>query len=87
MSGSDAPDSTYIEHELSDAISGVLARHERSIVGNWVALVETIDERGKRGLWTFTSPDVMAWDTVGLLTHGLNLQQAQTVASLLAEDT
>lgn len=79
-------DGPSIQQELGDAIAGVLARHERSMVGHWVALVETIDEHGKRGLWTFTSEDAKAWDTVGLLGHAMHLQQAQTVALHLGGD-
>ncbi len=73
-----APDGEAIEQEIGKAISDVLARHEGGFVTKWVALVETVDGDGKRGLWTATSDDVMAWDTVGLLTHGLHLQQRQT---------
>lgn len=77
-------DGPAIQRDLADAFAGVLARHERSMVGHWVALVETIDEHGKRGLWTFTSDDVKAWDTVGLLGHAMHLQQAETLAVRLA---
>lgn len=73
------PDARGIERDLNDAIAGVLARHERSVVLRWVALVETMDEGGSRGLWTLTSEGLKAWDTVGLLGHALHIQQAQTL--------
>jgi hypothetical protein len=79
-------ETTPIERDLNDAIAGVLARHERSMLGNWVALIETVQESGDRGLWTLSSPDVKAWDTVGMLTYGLQVQQAQIVAAELAGD-
>ncbi|MEV7267075.1 hypothetical protein AB0N38_26285 [Micromonospora aurantiaca] len=69
-----------IERDLADAIATVLAKHEKSMVTKWVALVESMDADGERGLWTFTSDGVMAWDTVGLLQHGLHIQHAQTLA-------
>ncbi|PWR08588.1 hypothetical protein DKT68_15340 [Micromonospora acroterricola] len=68
-----------IERDLADAIANVLAEHEKSMVTKWVALVESMDADGDRGLWTLTSDGVKAWDTVGLLQHGLHIQQAQTL--------
>jgi hypothetical protein len=68
------------------AIETVVAEHERGFVTKWVALVETVAPDGTRGLWTMTAPDVMAWDTVGLLQHGLHLQHAQTLAARLEPD-
>ena len=68
-----------LERVIGDAISGAVAQHERGFVTKWVALVESVDPDGTRGLWTMTSPDVKAWDTVGLLQHGLHLQQWQTL--------
>jgi hypothetical protein len=68
-----------IEQEVSRAISDAVAKHEGGFVVKWVALVESVDESGERGLWTMTSEDVKAWDTVGMLQHGLHLQMAQTL--------
>lgn len=68
-----------IESAMNDAVTDVITKHENGLVLRWVALIETIGPEGDRGLWTFTSPDVKAWDTVGLLQHGLHLQQAQTL--------
>jgi hypothetical protein len=80
-----AADGEAVERDLGVAISDVLSRHERSMTTRWVALVETVNEDGHRGLWTFTSDDVTAWDTAGLLTHGLHMQQAATVAEALRD--
>jgi hypothetical protein len=76
-------DGEAVERELGDAIASVLSRHEQSITTRWVALVETMNGDGQRGLWTFASDDVTEWDTIGLLTHGLHLQQAATVVAAL----
>lgn len=70
-------DPAEVEARLADAIANVLPGE---FVTRWVALVETVDaEDGARGLWTLTSDDVMAWDTVGMLQHGLHLQLAQAL--------
>lgn len=68
-----------IEAELGEALGKIIGKHETCMVLKWTALVETMDEKGERGLWTLTSPDVKAWDTVGMLQHALHLQQSQTV--------
>lgn len=73
------PDGEAIEREIGHAISDVLSRHENGFVTKWIALVETVDGDGQRGLWTATSDDLKAWDTCGLLTHALHLQQAQVI--------
>ncbi len=75
-----------VEADLGVAIADVLSRHEKSMTTRWVALVEVLDEDGRRGLWTFTSEDVTAWDAAGLLTHGLHLQQAAAFAAALRDD-
>jgi hypothetical protein len=75
----DVPLGQLIEDAIGSAIENVVADHEGGFVTKWVALVESVDRDGARGLWTMTSPEVMAWDTVGLLTHGLHLQQLATL--------
>lgn len=75
-----------LEKELNEAVGAVFARHEHSMVTKWVALVETIDADGERGVWPMTSEGVKAWDTNGLLLHGLFMQQAQITAEYLSGD-
>lgn len=78
MTGSDDL-GTVLERAIGSAIEAQVSEHEHGLVVKWVALVETLDSTGERGMWTMTSADVKAWDTVGLLQHGLHLQQAQTL--------
>lgn len=73
------PDGEAIQAEVGKAIADILSRDGREFTTRWVAVVETVDEQGQRGLWPMTSDDLMAWDTCGLLTHALHLQQAQTL--------
>lgn len=85
--GVDISDGTPLGQKLEEvigaAIQSAVAEHESGFTTKWVALVETVAPDGSRGLWTMTSDDVKAWDTVGLLQHGLHLQQAQTLATHL----
>lgn len=69
-----------IEREVNAAIERIVREHEHGFVIRWVGLVETAGEDGTRGIWTMTSPDVKAWDTLGLLEYGKQLQVAQIVA-------
>lgn len=75
-----------LEKAVGAAIDEAIGQHERGFVTKWVALVESVDPDGERGLWTMTSEDVKAWDTVGLLQHGLHLQHAQTLAAKIGDD-
>lgn len=74
-----SPLGVLLEQAIGDAIDQAVGEHEGGLVTKWVALVETVAPDGSRGLWTMTSQGVMAWDTVGLLQHGLHLQQLNTL--------
>lgn len=75
-----------LERAIGAAINAAVGQHERGFTTKWVALVESISPDGERGLWTLTSDDVMAWDTVGLLQHALHLQFAQTLDNRRSDD-
>ncbi len=68
-----------LEQAIGDAIDRAVGEHEKGLVTKWVALVESVNPDGERGLWTMTSADVKAWDTVGLLQHALHIQLSQTL--------
>lgn len=68
-----------IEAAIGAAIEQTVRDHEGGFVTKWVALVESAGPDGTRGLWTLTSDDMMAWDTVGMLQHGLHLMAAQAI--------
>lgn len=76
----DEAEGEAIEGEVADAIAQVMAKHNAMVV-KWVALIEVMESDGQRSLWTLTSEGVMAWDTVGLLQHGLHLQHSQTLVA------
>jgi len=73
-----------MEEDLNDAISQVISRHEHNgLVTKWVALIESLDGNGNRGMWTATSDGLTAWDTVGMLEHAQTLHDAQTIGLVL----
>lgn len=78
-------DGDQLRTELGHAIAAVLGRHEQSMTTKWLALVETIDDEGQRGLWTFGSEGIRAWDSIGLLAYAYEVEKADIVASRLAE--
>lgn len=69
-----------LSEAIGDAIDGAVGEHERGFVTKWIALVETVGPEGDRGVWALASDGVMAWDSLGLLTFGLQLEQARAVA-------
>jgi len=73
------PDGDAIQTAVNEAIETVIREHEGGFTIRWVALVETAGPGGARGVWTMTSPDVMAWDTLGLLEYGKQMQVRQLV--------
>jgi hypothetical protein len=70
---------TPMEESIDAAISDSVSDE---VVTRWVCLVESLDADGTRGLWTATSDGVMAWDTVGMLDHALDLQRGRTYAEI-----
>lgn len=70
---------TLVQHELHDAISGVLRRHEQSIVTKWIVLCEVISASSERALWMVADREQKAWDTLGLLYHAIQTQQAGAI--------
>lgn len=71
-------DEESIRADLADAITSVFARHEQSVTVKWLALIETVTGDGG-GLWTFASEGATAWDTLGLLTYAVQMEQAKAV--------
>ena len=70
---------------IGSAINDVVGQHENGFVTRWIALIESVAPDGSRGLWTLTSDDLKAWDTVGMLGHAMHLQQGRTIAGQVQE--
>jgi hypothetical protein len=55
--------------ELDEAIKSTL--DDGSMVLRWMAVIETIDAEGVRGVSFIGSPELMAWESLGLLEYAL----------------
>lgn len=75
MAREDTPN-WLISRELEKALASAIGRHEVGMVTRWVALVESVDADGVRGVWPLTAEGMSAWDTLGLLSWGLEIERA-----------
>ena len=67
-----------MEVAITDAISGAMGA-EGQFVTKWVALVEVANPEGEREMWSFTSEGMKPWDSLGMMTHAIHMEQATTV--------
>lgn len=72
--------------QIAQAIEATIGQHEPGLVTRWVALIESVDTDGERGLWTLASKDAKKWDIAGMLTYGIHLEQARTLEDKLNGD-
>jgi len=56
---------------LAEAVSG-----ESEMVTKWVALVEVMDANGERSAYVMAPDGAKPWDTLGLMTFGIQAEQA-----------
>lgn len=83
---SPVPEPIEIQKQIGEAIAEVLRRNTASMTVKFVALAEVMDGDGHRGMWTFTSDDITAWDSMGLLQHAFAMEQADVIAARLNPD-
>lgn len=69
---------------LHDAIAEVLGRHGQ-MVTKWMCVAEVLDASGKRALESFASPDIRAWDTLGMVGY-LDARERGAVGAEAARD-
>ena len=65
---------------IQDAIASALPDQ---YVTRWIAIIEVVAADGDRALWSLGPEDATAWDTLGLLEYGRQVEQA---AILQADD-
>jgi hypothetical protein len=68
-----------LEQAIGEAISEAVGSQEGGFVTKWVTVMETVGPEGQRGIWTFTSEDMTAYDSLGLLQYAVFREQAAIV--------
>lgn len=66
------------EH-IRDSVGNALAQAvagESEMVTKWVALVEVLDADGERSAYVMAPDGAKPWDTLGLLTFAIQVEQA-----------
>lgn len=79
MDDSLADTAQSIENAISDSLGTML-------VTRWVAVIETLEEDGTRGIWVPGSDGLQAWDTIGLLDYALTRDRANVAAEFIGDD-
>lgn len=65
--------------DLNQAIRDALGKHGIVAIRH-VVIVEGLDpEDSERALWTNTSEGLTRWDSAGMLTYALHMEQAATL--------
>lgn len=82
----DEPDGADMRDALHAAIAEVVRDKEHGLVTKWVALVESIDEAGERGLWACASDGIKRWESLGMLQYALTLDQANAARADMDDD-
>jgi hypothetical protein len=69
------PEAAELQNALDRAISQTM--HGGGFMANgWVLVASVVDEDGSQGLWTFTSPELMGWQTLGMLGYATQIENA-----------
>ena len=69
--------------EIRDSVGNALAQAvagEAEMVTRWVALVEVMDADGGRAAYVMAPDGAKPWDTLGLLTFGVQVEQAAAIS-------
>lgn len=62
---------------MADAVQQAIADiYEGNLVTRWIVLAEVIEPEGERALVTTRQEDMRAWDSLGMLTFAVQLEQA-----------
>lgn len=65
--------------QIRDSVGNALAQAvagEAEMVTKWVALVEVMDAQGERSAYVMAPDGAKPWDTLGLLTFAIQVEQA-----------
>jgi hypothetical protein len=67
---------------LRSALQRTLGRllvGDQEMVTRWVCVVESIDERGVRGVWIIPQRGSMPWDLLGLLDYAIETEKINMI--------
>lgn len=67
-----------VQAAVGDALAEAL-RQSSEMVTRWVAVIEVVDEDGVRAAYAIAPPEAKPWDTLGLLTFGVQQEQAAAI--------
>lgn len=72
---------------IQDAVAKIFMEHKSSMLVKWSFECEVLNERGEHSLHILASPDIAAWDHVGLLEYAKMHRKNMTFAhNFLADD-
>jgi hypothetical protein len=64
-----------IESAIADGLRG-----NSEMATKWLALVEVMDDEGTRAIYMTSSTGLKPWDSLGMLTFGIQAEQAQAMS-------
>lgn len=73
-----------IREAVNDALATALVP-EGDMLVRWVVCAEVIDQEGDRAVWALAPEGQKAWDSLGLLTYAVQLEQAAAVRDKLED--
>jgi hypothetical protein len=74
-----------IQADVQSAISDALHGHGDMVV-SWVLCAEVIDQDGERGMWALAPEEQKSWETLGLVVHAQQREQAKEIEWRLRDE-
>lgn len=66
---------------MGNAIAQVMFENDE-MVTRWISIVEIVDANGTKMLWTLAPQEMRSWDSLGLLSFAIQLEQSRSVNEL-----
>lgn len=76
MSTEDDESAAALERRLDGALSDVFHQADGSVVNRWIVLADVLGPQGERALHVRSGPQLMSWDTLGMLEFARQAEQA-----------
>lgn len=91
MGDQDRPGDYPVEYDeptqeiIINAVTQILMQQRKDMATKVIVIAEIINDDGRRGIWTCTSPGIAMWDEAGLLTFALDKVRNFELLNRLAE--